>query len=78
VAVVPEEFPEFVRHSECNMLPFSIRESVKAVFNPIVCGFFTAGRTKSGFAGMGCSDGYPAETNKDMISEESCTTDKEF
>lgn len=52
VAVDPEEIPKNVGHGESEMLPFSVGKRVEAVFDPDVGGFFTAGRTEPGLAGV--------------------------
>ena len=52
VAVDPEEIPKDAGQGEGEMLPFGVGKRVEAVFDPNVCGFFTAGRTEPGLAGV--------------------------
>ena len=79
IAIEPEEIPKISRHGKGNMLPGSIRESIEAVFNPVISGFFAAGGTESRFTGMRCLNGFATGiTDKDMVSEEGSTANKEF
>lgn len=43
VTVDPKEVPKQVWHGEGNVLPGSVRKCVEAVFDPVVCCFFSAG-----------------------------------
>ena len=52
VAVQPEKDPEFCWHGKGDVLPGGFGEGIQAVFNPDVGGFFSTGRTESGFAAM--------------------------
>jgi hypothetical protein len=51
-SVNPEENPEFAGHRKGDMLPVSLRESIKFGLNPDVGSFLAARWTKAGFAGM--------------------------
>ncbi len=61
------------------MLPFGVRKRVEAVFDPNVGGFFTAGRTESGLAGV---KDFLAEvaygTDCKVISKQNCTASHGF
>ena len=61
------------------MLPGSIRKGIKTVFDPVVSGFFTTGRTESGLAGVRRLNAFTAFwTDKNMISKKGCTAYKQF
>ena len=52
VAVKPEKDPKFCWHGKGDVLPGGFGEGIQAVFNPDIGGFFSTGRTESGFAAM--------------------------
>lgn len=79
IAIDPEEIPKKRGHSKGNVLPDGIREGIEAIFDPVISSFFTAGWTESGFARMRCLNGFTTGiTDKEMVTEETCSTDEEF
>jgi hypothetical protein len=61
------------------MLPFGVGKRVEAVFDPNVCGFFTAGRTEPGLAGVKdflTEVAYGADSK--VIAEQNCTASHGF
>ena len=67
VAVRPEKDPEFCWHGKGDVLPGGFGEGIQAVFNPDVGGFFSTGRTESGFAAM-----------RDLHTPGACWADKQM
>ena len=50
MSIVPKNIPEHIGHSESDVLPACLRQSVIGILHPNVGGFFTAGSTESTFA----------------------------
>jgi hypothetical protein len=74
-----EEVPEFLGHGEGDMLPGGVGQGVPGGFNPVVGGFFTTGRTESGFAGMRNFFGGEARgAGKEMKPQKSSSADEEL
>ena len=67
VAVQPEKDPEFCWHGKGDVLPGGFGEGIQAVFNPDIGGFFSTGRTESGFAAM-----------RDLHTPGACGADKQM
>ena len=67
VAVKPEKDPEFCWHGKGDVLPGGFGEGIQAVFNPDIGGFFSTGRTESGFAAM-----------RDLHTPGACGADKQM
>lgn len=67
VAVQPEKDPKFCWHGKGDVLPGGFGEGIQAVFNPDVGGFFSTGRTESGFAAM-----------RDLHTPGACGADKQM
>ncbi len=61
------------------MLPFGIGEGVVAGFNPVVGGFLSTGRAKSGFAGLFDFDAlFTFWAGVNLISEKAGFTHQHF
>lgn len=67
VAVKPEKDPKFCWHGKGDVLPGGFGEGIQAVFNPDIGGFFSTGRTESGFAAM-----------RDLHTPGACGADKQM
>lgn len=79
MAIEPEEGLKFKRQSPGDLLPGGIGERVKSGFNPVVSGFFAAGGTETGFAGMrGVEAAKAFWTDKHMPAEKRSSAGKHF
>ncbi len=79
MTINPEEGLQFGRQSPGDMLPDGVRERIKSGFDPIIGGFFPAGGTETGFAGMrGIEAAQAFWTGKDMPAEQRSSTGKHF
>ncbi len=79
VAVDPEEIPKGAGHGERYMLPFGVGKRVKAVFDPDVGGFFTAGRAKPGLTGVRDFDAvFAFGADSEVIAKERSSASHDF
>ncbi len=79
MSIKPKKRPKTRIDSKSNMLPFSIRESIKRMINPDISSFFTARRTESRFTRM--RDFFRVKTdrtNNKMVSEKRGFTREHF
>lgn len=79
MAIEPEEGLKFKWQCPGDVLPDGVGKRVKSGFDPIVGGFFTAGGTETGFAGMRGIEAMKAFwTDKHMPTEQRSSAGKHF